>query len=114
MDREEYLVRLRRAMMDLPEDVQNKVTASFDRRYVRSLTAGLTPEAILEQFPAPEEITAEVTKQGASVTKKEIDRLWISKNTELMRRMTDYRMGAAVLIPLLLVLLYILHALGVI
>ena len=114
MDRTEYLVRLRRAVNDLPEDVQNDIIASFEKQYVRALTAGISQEAILEQFPDPDHIAEEVKKPGDGLTKKELDRLWSSESPDQLRRMMDIRMAAAILIPLLLILLYVLHALGVI
>ena len=77
--------------------------------------ANLQPIEILEEFGDPEVLLKEIDELYHNhPDKSKIDALWVSKNRELMRNLTDFKMGASILIPALFVLMIILHQLGII
>ena len=115
MDKAEYVFRLNAGLMNCPETFRNDVLESFEEHVQKEREKGKSTAAILKELGDPEGILKDIQElYGGNPGRPEIDSLWISKNRKLMLDITDYRMGAAILIPLLFVILIFLHQAGVI
>ena len=115
MDKTEYTFKLRSGLLKYPEEFRNNVMESFEEYFAQGLVRGKRSAVILEELGEPEALLKKIDElYGRNPGRKEIDNVWVSKNRELMRNITDYKMGASILIPLLFVLGIILHYLGII
>ncbi len=115
MDKAEYTFRLRSGLLNYPESFRNEIMESFETHYASGVAQGKRVSAILEEFGDPEVLLKEIDELYHNhADKAKIDALWVSKNRDLMRNLTDFKMGASILIPALFVLMIILHQLGII
>ena len=115
MDKAEYAFKLKSGLLKYPESFRSDVIASFEEHYAREIEKGKRPSEILRELGDPELLLKDIVElYGKKTDRNGIDAVFVLKNREMMRSITDYRMGAAILIPLLLVIFYVLHSAGVI
>ena len=115
MEKEEYVYKLRSELVNYPESFRNEVLDSFEAHYAKGVVQGKKVSMILEEFGDPETLHERLDAlYHDQPDRKKIDALWVSKSRKFVQDVTDYKMGASILIPLLFVLMIILHYFGII
>ena len=115
MNKREYESKLKSELSRFPKEIQDYVYQSFESHFADAKRQGKSTNAILQEFGSPEDVISEVERiVNEKSPISSVDKLWIAKSEYYARETMNYRMGASIIVPLILVVLYVLHYLHLI
>ena len=102
MEKNEYRLRLRRALGNSSAELCDEVMHAFEEYYAEELGSGKHPQDILDSFGSPEDLAKELVRKRRQTSADSFNAVWTQKQNDLNRTYTYNRSTIAVCVLLVL------------
>ena len=85
MEKNEYRLRLRRALGNSSAELSEEVMHAFEEYYAEELSSGKHPQDILDSFGSPEDLAAELVRKRRQTSADSFNAVWTQKQNDLNR-----------------------------